>query len=161
VEGTELWGQPTKCPDERQLGGDLVRDETEPDFLRELEALLGFALHLRERFPRREEVGDQVVAAVSRKGQITNFVGRIEGAAHEVASRPDVSRPGQDDISERHIGSSLKTLQSAFLHQVVTKPSESRSGVVVAETGTCDDRKPHVSEARPVTVSMLETQIDD
>src|SRR5262249_29742185 len=104
----------------------------------------GLTLHLRERISRRETVRDQVIAAVCRKGKVTDPVGSIEGATYQIAASLDMSRPWQDDISERHIGSSLKTLQSAFFDQVISKPAESSSSLVVAEARSGDDRKPYV-----------------
>ena len=78
------------------------------DLLRKLEAILGFTLHLSERISRREKVRVQVVAAVRRKGEVTDLVRGIERATHQIAASPDMSRPRHDDISERHIGSSLE-----------------------------------------------------
>jgi hypothetical protein len=64
-----------------------------------------------------------VVAAITRKGYVTDFVCGIEGAADQIAAGPDMSRPGQDDISEGHKGSSLKTLQSAFFDEIIAEPA--------------------------------------
>ena len=83
-------------------------------FCANCEAMLGFTLHLSELISCCEKVRDQVVAAVSRVGKVTDLVCGIEGAAHQIAAGPDMSRPWQDDISKGHIGSGLKTLQSAF-----------------------------------------------
>ena len=146
--------------DKSELGGDLVTDETEPNLPRKLEPILGLTLHLRERISRREKVRDQVVAAVCRKGKVTDPVGGIEGATYQIAASLDMSRPWQDDISERHIGSSLKTLQAAFFDQVISKPAESSSSLVVAEARSGDDRKPYVGKARPVAIAVLKTKVD-
>src|SRR5271163_883549 len=73
VEGAKFRGQPTKGPNKSELRCDVVNDETEPDLLRKLEAILGFTLHFHERISDREKVLDQVVAAISRKGKVTDL----------------------------------------------------------------------------------------
>src|SRR5262249_7019976 len=98
-------------------------------------------------------------AAKARKGNITNFVGGIEGAVHQVAAGLDMSRPWQDDISEVHIGSSLVALQSAFFDQVITEPPEAKPVLVVAEARPGYDGKPYIGEARPVAVAILEAKV--
>src|SRR3954447_20016481 len=105
VEAAKSRCQPTKSPDKSELSRDLVNDEAEPNLPRKLEPILGLTLHLRERISRREKVRDQVVAAVCRKGKVTDPVGGIEGTTYQIAASLDMSRPWQDDISERHIGS--------------------------------------------------------
>ena len=135
VERTECRRQATEGPDERQLRGDDVNDETEPRLLRKLQAILGFTLHVSERIAGDEKVRVQVVAAIRRKGEVADFVRGIEGATHQIAVDPDMSRPLHDDISERHIGPGLETLQSAFFDQFIAQPTELISGLVVAEVG--------------------------
>src|SRR5262245_51558212 len=159
VEGAKFRGQAAKRPDKSELRGDLVNDETEPNLPRKLETILGFTLHLGELIPRREKVRDQVVTAISCKGKITDFVRGIEGATYQIATGPTMSRPWDDDISERHIGSGLKTLQPAFFDQIVTELTETESGLIVAEARSGDDGKPHIGEARPVAVAMLEAEV--
>ena len=61
VEGAEFRRQAAQRPDQPELGGDDVNDETEPRLLREGEPILGFALHLGERIARREKVRVQVL----------------------------------------------------------------------------------------------------
>ena len=46
IERAEFRCQATKCPDEPELRGDVIYDETEPDVSRELETRLSFTLHL-------------------------------------------------------------------------------------------------------------------
>src|SRR5215470_16086967 len=103
VKAAKFRCQPAESSDKSELGGDLVTDETEPNLPRKLEPILGLTLHLRERISRREKVRDQVVAAVCRKGKVTDPVGGIEGATYQIAASLDMSRPWQDDIAERHI----------------------------------------------------------
>ena len=94
IKGAEFRRQAAECPDEPELRGDEVNDETEPRLPRKLEAMLGFTLHLHERISRREKVRIQVDAAVRRKSEVTNLVRGLERATHQVAAGPDVSRPG-------------------------------------------------------------------
>src|SRR5262245_57198648 len=70
-----------------------------------------------------------------------------------------MSRPWQDDISEGHIGSSLKTLQSAFFDEVIAEPTEAKPVLVVAEARPGYDGKPYIGEARPVAVAMLKAEV--
>ena len=56
VKAAECRRQAAQRPDQRELRGDEVDDETEPRLLREREAMLGFALHLGERIAGREKV---------------------------------------------------------------------------------------------------------
>src|SRR6266851_5295156 len=100
-----------------------------------------------------------MVAAIRRESKVTDFVRGIKGATHQIAASPDMSRPWHDDISERHIGSSLKTLQSALFDQFIAKPAESKSVLVVAETRSGDDGKPYIGETRSIAVAMLEAEI--
>src|SRR5882724_1373028 len=159
VEGAECRRQATERPDQPALRGDDVNDETEPSLLRKLEAILGFTLHLNERISRREKVRVQVVAAISRKGEVADFVRGIESATHQIAASLDMSCPWHDDISERHIGTGLEARQSAFFDQFIAEPTKSKAVLVVAETRSGDDAKPDIGEARPVAVAMLEAEV--
>src|SRR5215510_6088687 len=133
VKGSKFWSQAAKGPDKAELRFDMVDDETESNLLCKLEAILGFTLCLSQLISCCQHIFDKVVAAKARKGNITNFVGGIEGAVHQIAAGLDMSRPWQDDISEVHIGSSLVALQSAFFDQVITEPPEAKPVLVVAE----------------------------
>ena len=74
VKGAEFRRQATKAADKPELRNDDVNDETESDFLREIEAVLGFSLYLCERISRREKIRVQLVATISRKREISDFV---------------------------------------------------------------------------------------
>src|SRR5262249_58201229 len=91
VKRAKFRGQPAKRPDQSELRGDLANDEAEPNLVRKLETILGFTLHLRQLISRREKVRDQVVAAVSRIGQVTDFVRGIEGATDQIAAGLDIA----------------------------------------------------------------------
>src|ERR1700757_1560114 len=106
--------------------------------MRERKTIFGLALHLRELISRGDKVCDQVVGAKSCKCKVTDFVSGIEGTTYQIARGPDVSRPGHNGTSEIHIGTRLKALQSVFFDEVIAKSTESKSGVVVAETRSGD-----------------------
>src|SRR5882757_10433544 len=159
VEGRELRRQAPESPNEPELSDDDVDNETKTRLPREFEAVLGFSLHVAKRISRREKIRVQVVAAISRKGEVADFVCRVEGATHQNSSGLDVPRPGNDKIPEGHVGTGLEAMQSALLHQFVTEPAESESGPVVAKVGSENHAKPDIGEARSVTVTMLEAEI--
>jgi hypothetical protein len=48
VEGAKFRGQPTKGANKSEVRGDVVNDETEPNLVCKLEAILGFTLHLSQ-----------------------------------------------------------------------------------------------------------------
>ena len=111
-------------------------------FSRKRETMLGFALRLSERISRREKVRDQVVAAVGRKSEVADPVRGIERATHQIAARPDMSRPRHDEIAEVHIGPGLEALQSTLLDQLIAELAEAKSGLIVAEVRSGDHAKP-------------------
>src|SRR5262252_2081956 len=100
-----------------------------------------------------------MVAADSRSAKVTSFVRGIESAPYELGPDPDMPRPWQDNVPERVIGSSLKTLQSALFDQIVPQLTETDSGLIVAEARPGDDREPFISEARRITVTVLKAEI--
>src|SRR5215468_7848665 len=160
VERAKFGGQPAKRPDKSELRGDLANDEAEPNLLRKLEAILGFTLHVHELISRREKVRDQMVAAVSCIGQVTDFVRGIEGATHQIATGRDMSRPWRDVIPKDHIGSSLKALQSTLFDQVIAEPTKLRASLVVAKARSRDHGKVYIGNTRTVAIASLETEID-
>ena len=82
VKGAEFRLQATKAADKPELRNDDVNDETKSDFLCELEAILGFTFHPCERISRRKKLRVQLVATISRKCEISDFVCGVERAAH-------------------------------------------------------------------------------
>src|SRR5262249_27469196 len=160
VERAKFRGQPAKRPDKSELRADLANDEAEPSLLRKLETILGFTLHLHEVISGRDEVRDQVVAAVGRIGQVTDFVRGIEGATDQIAAGPDMSRPWRDVIAKNHIGSSLKALQSALLDQLIAEPTELRASLVVSEARSGYHGKGYIDDTLTVPVAPLEAEID-
>jgi hypothetical protein len=69
-------------------------------------------------------------------------------------------RPGHDKISKAHVGPGLEAPQSAFFDQLIAKPAESKSGLVVVEVWAGYHAKPYIGEARTVAVAMLEAEIN-
>src|ERR1700731_1441656 len=152
VEGAECRRQAAQRPDQPELGDDAVNDKPEPRLLREREAMLGFAFHLGKRIAGREKVRVQLVAAVGGVSEVADLVCRLERAAHQLAARPDMFRPGQNDIAKIRIGPGLETRQSAF-DQVTAEPAEAVCLLIVAEAGARDNAKERVGGARSVAIA--------
>src|SRR5215469_16845760 len=160
IKATEFWSQLAERPNESGLGDDGVDDETEPNLLRKLKAALGFALDLNERISRREKVRVQDVAGVCRKVEVANLVANRESATLQIAAGPDMFRPRHNEASKALVGPGLETVQSASFNQLIAEPTESKSGLVVAEVWSGDDPKPYVRKARTVAVSVLQAEIN-
>ena len=79
--------------------------------------------------------------AVGRISEVADLVCRLERAAQQIAAGPDMSRPGQHDIAEVHIGPGLEARQSALFDQVIAELAEAKSGLVVAEARAGDHAK--------------------
>ena len=139
-----------------------MRSMTRPNrsLLGKLEAILGFTLHLNERISRRQKVRVQVDAAVRRKSEVADLVRGLERPTQQIAASPDMFRPWHDVTSEDHIGPGLEALQAAFFDQFIAEPTESKSGLVVAEMWSGYHAKPYIGEARTVAVAMLEAEIN-
>jgi hypothetical protein len=61
VEAAESLGQSAECAHERKLRRDYVDRVTEAGLPSKFQGLLGFALHVHERFTARKETPNQVV----------------------------------------------------------------------------------------------------
>src|SRR6476620_2999954 len=120
VEGNERRRQATKGPEQ---SGDHVDDEAEPRLLRERQAVLGLTLYVSKRISRHQKLRVQVVAAERRKGKVTDSVRGIEGATHQLAADPDISRP-MHDVCESRVGSGLEPRQPAFLDELIAEAPE-------------------------------------
>src|SRR5262249_55630676 len=83
-------GQASQCPDELKLCSDDIDNVAEAEMTGEVEPGLGLALHVPEGIAGGKEVRHEIVAAVSGKGEIADFVGRIEGAPDHRSARPDM-----------------------------------------------------------------------
>ncbi len=78
---------------------------------------------------------------------------------YQIAAAPRMSRPRDDEISERHISSSFIALQSSLLNELVTQATEPKSTLVIAEARSGNNGKPYVSEAGCVAVAMLNAEV--
>src|ERR1700688_492250 len=160
VEGAEFWRQAAQSPDQRELRGDNVDDETKPRLPREVEPIFGLALRIAERISGCEKICVQVIAAVSRKGEVADFVCSVEGATHQIPAGLDVPRPGHDKIAKGHVGTGLVATQSTLLHQIVAKPAEAESSRIIAKVRSENHAKPDIGEARSIAVTVIEAEID-
>src|ERR1700704_587037 len=133
VEGVERGRQTPEGEDQPQLAGDNVNDETEPYLACECESGLGFPLDVGQRLAGSEQVGDQIVAAISRKGEVTDLVGRVEGTPHQWAAGTDVPRPGIDEVTEGHVDTSLEAIQAALFDQFEAQPAKAKRRRVIVE----------------------------
>src|SRR5260370_36794609 len=103
IEAAEFRGQAAERPNECKLRRDDVNETPEAYLPLKRERILGFTLHLRKLFPRREKIRDQFATAISRPFKVTHFVRSIKGATHEVATGPALCRPVHDDISQKRM----------------------------------------------------------
>src|SRR5260370_28870130 len=159
IEAAEFRGQAAERPNERKLRRDDVNDKAEAYFPRKRERILGFTLHLRKLFPRREKITDKEATA-SRPGKVTHLVRGIKGARYEIATSPDMSRPGHDDISENRIHTRAEALQSTLLYQVIAELTKSQYWAgVAAEKRPRNHGWPQIGNARDVAVAVLEAEI--
>jgi hypothetical protein len=78
IEGSKSRRQSAKRPDQPELSGSDVNDKPEPRFLRKCERILGFTLHIDERFPCRKKIRGHVAAAVSRAIEVARLVRRLQ-----------------------------------------------------------------------------------
>src|ERR1700740_2424066 len=99
-----------------------------------------------------------MVATIARKGKVPDFVCGIKGSANQIAASPDMPSPWQNDISEGHVGSSLKTLQPTSFNEIIAKLTERECRLIVAEAWSGDDRKPYVGEAGCIAVAVLKAK---
>src|SRR5262249_22179234 len=116
-------------------------DETKPRLLGKLEAILGLVLHLGERISGREEVCIDVVAAERCKSEVAYLVRSLESATQQITARPNMLRPRHNKISEGHVRSGLKALQSALFDQCTPEPTEAKPALVVAKAQSGDHPK--------------------
>src|SRR4029077_9446655 len=121
IEAAELGCQASERPNQIELSRNGIDDETKPCPLRKLEAFLGFAVRVDERVSRREQIGVQAEATISRKGEIADPVCRIKGSMDQISSGSDMPRPRDDKISERKIDTGLEASQATLLDQVIAE----------------------------------------
>src|SRR5579872_5207271 len=100
-----------------------------------------------------------MVATIARKGEVPDFVCGIKGSANQIAANPDMPSPRQNDISEGHVGSSLKTLESTSFNEIIAKLTETERRLIIAEAWSGDDRKPYIGETGCIAVAVLKAKV--
>src|SRR5208337_1816080 len=152
AEAAECRREAPERPDQPELCGDEVDDETEPRLSREVEPGLSLALHLGERIAAGEKLGEDVVAADGRVVEVARLLRRIEGESRERAVRPDMSHRGFREVPEGQVDAGLQAVHAASLHQVNPELAETEPCLVVAEIGPEHGADRGVGVARRVAV---------
>src|ERR1700730_6357 len=160
IEAAEFRGQAAERPNERKLRRDDVDDKAEAYLSLKRERILGLTLHAHKRLARREKIADKEAAASRPPGKVTHLVRGVKGATYEIATGPDMSRPGHDDISENRIHTRAEARQSMLLDEVIAELTKCQCcAAVVAEKRTGNHGKPEIGNARAVAVAVLEAEI--
>jgi hypothetical protein len=157
TEAAELRRQASKHSNQTELSRNGIDDETKPCPLRKLEAFLGFAVCVDERVSRRQQIGVQTEATISRKGEVADPVCRIKGAMDQISSGSNMLRPRNNKISEREIGAGLETSQATLLDQVIAELAKTDPDSIAAKALAGYHAKVNKGEARSVAVAMLKT----
>src|ERR1700757_2333213 len=147
VERAEFRRQTPKGPNKPELRANDVDDETKPHFLRKVQAMLGFALHINERIAGCEKVPIQCLAAVCCKSEVAGLARGLESTTQQITANPDMFRPWHDEISEAHMGPGLEAIKPALFDKVIAEATETKSGLVVAEVRSEYNAKPYIGEA--------------
>src|SRR5580692_5556537 len=96
--------------------------------------MFGFALHLGQWLAGEEQGRVEMTARVGSTREVSDPVRRLERAAQQISSRPGrkacggVTRQGK-------IGVGLEASQPASFNEFKAEPAESKSRLIVAETG--------------------------
>ena len=94
VEAAEFRGHPTEGPDETELPSDDVNDEAEPRFRANSRPFSASGCTSASGSPAAKRFVTHLVAAVRGKCKVTDPVGDIEGATHQIAAGPGMFRHG-------------------------------------------------------------------
>src|SRR5215469_15575770 len=133
VKGAKFRRRTTECSDKPDLCSDDINDETEPNLLGKLEAVLGFTLNLKQRISRRQQVRIHDIAAVRRKIEVADLVCNLKSTTHQITASADMFRPWRNKASEQQVGLGLEAPQSVSFNQFIAEATEPKSDVVVAE----------------------------
>ncbi len=158
VERTECRCHAAEGSDESKLRRKAVADEAKPRFQCKVEAILGMALHVYERIPRREKVSSQAVATVRGESEDTCLIRNLESAMQQITAGSKGLRPRHDAVRKGQIGSGQKARQPAAFDQVAANPAQSIPIRVVAKLHTGYHAKYHISDTRTIAVTVLETE---
>ncbi len=118
VEGAEDRGQAAQRPDQLELPGDPVDDDTEPRLAGEVELGLGRPLHLVERIAAGEKMRDHVGAGKDPIGEIAGLLRRVDRELYQAAAGADGLRPGKDVVTEEQVDAGLEAIQPELRHEV-------------------------------------------
>src|SRR5262249_32020776 len=91
IEGAELRCLSTQRPDQREQGGDSVKEESEP--LDVLKSVLGLKLDLIEWMAQGEKNGTESTAAHCSKCRIAVLFRHLEGTTRWIYRFPERSYP--------------------------------------------------------------------
>src|SRR5215469_899830 len=160
VKGAEFQRQASEGLDKPELRGDEVNHEAEPRLLRKLEAMLAFTLRLSQRVSRGQKICVQMIKAVRRKSEVTDFVRSLERASDQSTAGPDMFCPWHNHTCEAHVGPALEALQFTLLDQFIAQLTETKAGLVVAESLARYRAKRCVGDTRTVAVAVLKAEID-
>jgi hypothetical protein len=160
VEGAKFRAQPPKGPNKPELRGDNVDDKAKPSLLRERETAFGFTLHFHERISCRKKIRVHVIAAVRSETKVTDLVRGVERPLYYLTAIPDMLRPWHDVTSEQHVSPGLEAFQSALFDEFIAETAEFKSDLVIAEVRAGYHPKVYVREARPVTVTILDAEVN-
>src|SRR6266568_9273824 len=147
VERDEIRRYPPQRPDEHQLSGEDVGDETELHLSCKGQRALGFPLHVAERLAIGEQQRDETVAGIGCISEVAGLLGDVEGASHQLDPAPQMPRPGIDEVPEAHVSLRLEAKKITLLHEIEGELAEAEPGLVVAEARTEDHAEPQVAEA--------------
>ena len=133
VEGAEDRGLAAERPDEPELCGDEVDDKIEAGLAREVESGLSLALHLGERIAAGETLGEDIVAAEGRVGEVAGLLRGVEGVPGERAPRREMPPRGFREVPEGQVHAGLEAVHAMLLHHVKPELAEAEPCLVVAE----------------------------
>lgn len=99
-------------PYQPQLCADEADDETETSAVREAEAGLGFALHVRQRSAAREKLREEVVAADRRVSKVADLLRGFEGVPGDLLSCPNMPCGRLGEIAEGQVDAGSQAFHS-------------------------------------------------
>jgi hypothetical protein len=120
VEATETRRKAAKIVDQRKLRRDDVNHGSETGFLGELQALLGFVLHVGKRIADRQKPVIQIDARIRRKREIADAIGGTKRSTVQVPLGAQMSGPRDDENNEIQVCPGLESLEPAPFYKVIT-----------------------------------------
>jgi hypothetical protein len=108
--------------------------------------MLGLTLHLDERIARCKKERIHCIGGICPVSKVTDLVGGVERATHQITTGPDVPGQSNDEGSQEHIGPGLESLKTAPFNQVIAELTEAISGFVGGKARAEDHAKPNVGD---------------